>query len=344
MLVGEYKEFPWNAKNSNVLILAGDHVEYFALKYGVCILPTNTKLIPCRYLAIYENDTIKYLFEISKNPYYDVTFENLTEFKEIAELEKGRSNEWIEGTESWMGSRKKCIFFFIKKISDVGPIINDYFSKKANRVYPLTRGTPRYTTLEKIKKAKLTSELECQFDNDDPLPPEKPKEVIIPPPPPSFWEKWKLYIIFGVTLLISGITFAVLLMKPAPPPIVVVKEVEKKKPPRVAELGDNNFEQGKYELNYSSTQTLKAILFFLQDDKSLMMKIVGHTDNIGREDKNIELSLNRALSVKNWFVSNGIDSSRMVAEGKGDSIPKNDNSTVEGRKLNRRVEITIFSK
>jgi hypothetical protein len=338
-------EFPWNAKNSNVLIVAGNHYEYFALKYGVCIMPVEARLIPCKYLAIYENETIKHLFEVIKNPYGNVEKDNLTEFREILELEKDKKDEWLFSTESWIKPKDKCIFITIKKIADVGPIINDYISPRTGKIHPLTRGTPRYSLLDKIKKAKLTSELECNFDNDDPLPP--PKPVVVPPPPPpppTFWELYGKYIIMAIIALIVIGTGIYFFLNKEPQTVVLVKEVEKKAAPKRFELPESNFSVGKAELNEQSEQTLKTVLTFIKEYDNLQMNIIGHTDNVGKEDKNIELSLERAETVKQWFIKSGIASDRIKTEGKGSLEPKADNSTLDGRKVNRRVEIIISSK
>jgi OOP family OmpA-OmpF porin len=65
----------------------------------------------------------------------------------------------------------------------------------------------------------------------------------------------------------------------------------------------------------------------------------GHTDSVGSVEYNQALSVRRANSVKAYFVKQGIASSRIETVGYGKSRPRADNSTAEGRKLNRRVEI-----
>ena len=71
------------------------------------------------------------------------------------------------------------------------------------------------------------------------------------------------------------------------------------------------------------------------------MTIYGHTDNTGSRETNVQLSKNRAASVASFLNSNGISSDRMTTEGKAFDEPVADNSTVEGRTKNRRVEIYI---
>ena len=73
------------------------------------------------------------------------------------------------------------------------------------------------------------------------------------------------------------------------------------------------------------------------------IKIVGHTDNTGNVDYNQTLSEKRAKIVFDYLmVDQGVSSKRMTYEGKGIHEPVADNNTVEGRALNRRVEIIIL--
>lgn len=69
----------------------------------------------------------------------------------------------------------------------------------------------------------------------------------------------------------------------------------------------------------------------------------GHTDSVGSEQYNMGLSNRRANAVKAYFVKKGVDASRIVTTGYGKTRPRADNSTAEGRKLNRRVEIRFKS-
>jgi outer membrane protein OmpA-like peptidoglycan-associated protein len=71
--------------------------------------------------------------------------------------------------------------------------------------------------------------------------------------------------------------------------------------------------------------------------------IQGHTDSSGSDELNQRLSEQRAQSVADYIVSKGINASRIFTEGFGEREPIADNSTVEGRKQNRRVELAIFA-
>ncbi|TAF35452.1 MAG: hypothetical protein EAZ57_04670 [Cytophagales bacterium] len=102
------------------------------------------------------------------------------------------------------------------------------------------------------------------------------------------------------------------------------------------------FEPGSSEL--SSTNNFKYLdsLATVFRGKKTSFKILGHTDKTGEEKTNIKLSLTRAESVKAYFVSKGIDPSRIATEGKGSSEPVGDNNTESGKKQNRRVELIIL--
>ncbi|CAN5425846.1 hypothetical protein BH10BAC1_BH10BAC1_21350 [soil metagenome] len=65
----------------------------------------------------------------------------------------------------------------------------------------------------------------------------------------------------------------------------------------------------------------------------------GHTDNVGDDDANLTLSVNRVTAAKNYLISQGIDASRITIVGKGETQPIGDNSTDAGKAKNRRVEM-----
>ena len=74
-------------------------------------------------------------------------------------------------------------------------------------------------------------------------------------------------------------------------------------------------------------------------DNSLKLDIDGHTDNVGKAEKNQSLSEARAASVKAYLVSKGVDESKMTSTGHGQDMPAVDNKTAAGRAKNRRVEM-----
>jgi OmpA-OmpF porin, OOP family len=77
----------------------------------------------------------------------------------------------------------------------------------------------------------------------------------------------------------------------------------------------------------------------LRQNQSKNVVVEGHTDTIGSDTYNLDLSQRRAQSVINYLVSNGANSARLTAKGLGETSPVSSNDTQEGRALNRRVEI-----
>lgn len=72
-----------------------------------------------------------------------------------------------------------------------------------------------------------------------------------------------------------------------------------------------------------------------------IVHVVGHTDSVGRDDYNLQLSERRAQSVVNYLVSSGVPQGRLRAEGRGEREPRDSNETEAGRQLNRRVELFV---
>ncbi len=96
-------------------------------------------------------------------------------------------------------------------------------------------------------------------------------------------------------------------------------------------------------LGDASKSALRKLAESLNQNPDTDIKIVGHTDNTGNVDYNQTLSEKRAKSVFDYLmVDQGVSSKRMEYEGKGVHEPVADNSTAEGRALNRRVEIIIL--
>ncbi len=100
------------------------------------------------------------------------------------------------------------------------------------------------------------------------------------------------------------------------------------------------FDVGKSEIKSESAEALKQITDYLNTNPTVRIYIVGHTDNTGSFANNITLSKARAESIKSYLVATGkISASRMAADGVASLCPVSTNTTEEGKKLNRRVEI-----
>lgn len=72
-----------------------------------------------------------------------------------------------------------------------------------------------------------------------------------------------------------------------------------------------------------------------------IVHVVGHTDSVGRDDYNQQLSERRAQSVVSYLASSGVPQGRLRAEGRGEREPRDTNETEAGRQLNRRVELFV---
>jgi outer membrane protein OmpA-like peptidoglycan-associated protein len=102
-----------------------------------------------------------------------------------------------------------------------------------------------------------------------------------------------------------------------------------------------NFLSGSARLTFTSERTLEKAFIALFADPSLMVEIVGHTDNTGNASTNERLSLQRAETVKSWLVRKGIDARRVFTLGRGGRDPIVPNTTAEGRAANRRIEFRV---
>ena len=72
--------------------------------------------------------------------------------------------------------------------------------------------------------------------------------------------------------------------------------------------------------------------------------MVGHTDDVGDDDYNLELSLQRAIAVRDFLVNAGVDASKIVTVGAGERMPVASNTTEEGRAENRRVDVLVLGR
>lgn len=102
------------------------------------------------------------------------------------------------------------------------------------------------------------------------------------------------------------------------------------------------FVTGSDKIQASSNATLDNITALMLKYPNTRWSIEGHTDNVGKEAKNLDLSKRRAASVKNYFISKGVAADRLDSEGYGQIRPIADNKTAAGRTENRRVEIKLM--
>lgn len=109
-------------------------------------------------------------------------------------------------------------------------------------------------------------------------------------------------------------------------------------------LPDNIFEFDNTDIVPEVKRSISELAEFIRkDEKWVFLTIDGHTDGVGSVKYNMDLSLKRAISVASHLITReGIDPSRVFVRGMGKSAPIADNSTDEGRKLNRRFEILFL--
>ncbi len=102
------------------------------------------------------------------------------------------------------------------------------------------------------------------------------------------------------------------------------------------------FVTGKADLLPLAQQKLETVAEVLKNqDPSKKIVVEGHTDSVGSDAANMDLSQRRADSVRSFLVAKGVPSDRITAVGKGETTPVADNKTPEGRANNRRVEIVV---
>ena len=102
------------------------------------------------------------------------------------------------------------------------------------------------------------------------------------------------------------------------------------------------FDFDKATLRKESIAELERLHKILTDNPKIKVKIGGHTDNVGSDAYNQQLSEKRAKAVVDWLIQHGIDASRLQYQGYGESVPIATNETEEGRQLNRRTEFEII--
>lgn len=105
--------------------------------------------------------------------------------------------------------------------------------------------------------------------------------------------------------------------------------------------GNITFATDSADLNSGFYEVLDSVALVLSEYDKTLIEIAGHTDNTGSDEYNQSLSVKRATSVEDYLKSRKIAPLRMEAFGLGEKYPVADNSTTEGRQLNRRVELTL---
>lgn len=100
-----------------------------------------------------------------------------------------------------------------------------------------------------------------------------------------------------------------------------------------------NFEPDSVALDAASRVVLDNVAAMLKAWGEVRIEVAGHTDSVSSGDHNLRLSLRRAGAVRAYLIERGVAADRLTAKGYGESVPRADNRSAEGRSWNRRVEL-----
>ena len=112
--------------------------------------------------------------------------------------------------------------------------------------------------------------------------------------------------------------------------------------PKSFVLDNCTFETGKATLQPEAYKVVDELVEYLKRKDDEKIEVGGHTDNVGKADANILLSTNRANTVRAYLLTKGIAPERVTAKGYGMTVPVAENTTAEGRALNRRTEVKVI--
>jgi outer membrane protein OmpA-like peptidoglycan-associated protein len=106
-------------------------------------------------------------------------------------------------------------------------------------------------------------------------------------------------------------------------------------------MSDVLFDTGKYTLKPATQISLAKVSGILQAYPGLKLQVEGYTDSTGSQEFNQKLSENRAGAVRDFLVTQGVQPENIASTGYGMAKPVADNNTVQGRALNRRVQLVV---
>ena len=106
-------------------------------------------------------------------------------------------------------------------------------------------------------------------------------------------------------------------------------------------LGDVGFEAGKASLQPTAMTAIDRLAQLMSVYPERFVRIEGHTDSLGDDAANQQLSERRATAVRDALLARGVDAARVEAVGYGETRPIADNATPDGRQKNRRIEIVL---
>jgi outer membrane protein OmpA-like peptidoglycan-associated protein len=109
----------------------------------------------------------------------------------------------------------------------------------------------------------------------------------------------------------------------------------------IVSMSDVLFDTGKYSLKTGAREKLAKVAGILIVYPTLAIEIGGYTDNVGGDEMNQKLSENRASSVRDYLVQQGVGNASVTAKGFGNTSPVSSNDNASGRQENRRVELVV---
>ena len=113
--------------------------------------------------------------------------------------------------------------------------------------------------------------------------------------------------------------------------------------PRGVVLEGVFFENDSNRLSLPAQQILRGAAEVIKQSSASLFEVGGYTDDAGDAEYNLRLSASRAAAVRDYLFSLGIAKSRLRVMGYGEASPRADNTTPEGRAMNRRVELKIVN-
>ncbi len=109
----------------------------------------------------------------------------------------------------------------------------------------------------------------------------------------------------------------------------------------ISEIGGVQFATGTANINASAREGLAKFSGIVASYPGLRFNVEGHTDSTGSDATNNELSMRRAITVRDYLIAQGVPASSIDVAGLGSSTPLGDNTTADGRSRNRRVDIVL---
>jgi len=109
----------------------------------------------------------------------------------------------------------------------------------------------------------------------------------------------------------------------------------------IVNMSDVLFDSGKFTLRAGAREKLAKVSGIFSGHPGLKLEVEGHTDSVGSDEMNQTLSENRATSVREYLVKEGVTSANVTSNGFGKTQPVTSNDTAAGRQQNRRVELVV---